>query len=116
MGTKSVIESRTIWGALAMLISFILQQLKVDVALEDIDAALGQVAEVINLVTGIGGFLRAVAGKSHAFHRAAWRSRPPLHRRSFLLLTPAVHRRWIHRVGAFLRFPHFAAMSITYRL
>jgi hypothetical protein len=66
MNPKPATQSKTIWGAVAMLIAFLLQQFDVAADAAEIETVIGQAVEAIQILLGVGGFIMAVVGRFRA--------------------------------------------------
>lgn len=63
MSTTPPTERKALYGAVAMLLAFILQQFHVKAAAEELEAVIGQLVDVIQVLLGIGGFIMAIWGR-----------------------------------------------------
>jgi len=61
--TKTPVESKTLWGAAALLLSWLLGQLGADTAAAEISGQLGSAAEAVQVLLGVGGFCLTVYGR-----------------------------------------------------
>lgn len=64
--TKSMFQSSTIWGAIAMLLPVIFTYLKVDIGTPDIEQGISLVQTIINDGLAVVGFIAAIRGRFKA--------------------------------------------------
>lgn len=68
MEEKRASQSKTVWGALAMLIAFTLQQFNVASSASEIEVVIGQAVDGIQILLGVGGFVMTIYGRYKATH------------------------------------------------
>jgi len=66
MNPKSFLQSKTVWGAVAMLTSLALKQLHVEVDAAQIETVLGQAVDAVQVLIGVGGFVLTIYGRFKA--------------------------------------------------
>lgn len=66
METKTIWTSKTVWGAIAMLLPVILKLFGVDLTDADASTAVGLAQQILDLALQLGGFIMVVIGRMKA--------------------------------------------------
>jgi hypothetical protein len=66
MQEKNIVQSKTAWGAAAMLLALGLSKLGVHIESTQLEAIFGQGVDGVQLLLGVGGFLWTLYGRFQA--------------------------------------------------